>query len=152
MLKAVYSVLCGAYCLTLAETSLIIQSLIFVLFLASMAFRMKGKYFVHVVTLLVAVIGMLSFFAWWVYEIAPIFGSYLPTVLSPPLHLVNWLAHEFLGISTLVLGIWTVSLWRLGSNEFEVRSKRSWRLTTILWVLAYVVGFLLFVTLNTNFV
>ena len=138
--------------MTLAETSLIIQSVIFVLFLVSMVFRMKGKYLVHVVTLLVAVISMLSFFAWWIVEIAPMFGSYLPTVLSPPLHLVNWLGHEFLGISTLVLGVWTASFWRLGSTEFEAKSKRIWRLTWIFWILAYVVGLLLFVVLNTNFI
>jgi uncharacterized membrane protein YozB (DUF420 family) len=135
--------------LTLPETSMVIQSFIFVLFLVSVAFRMKGKYLAHVVTLLVAVISMLSFFAWWVFEIAPTFDSYLPTVLSPPLHLANWLAHEFLGISTLVLGVWIVSLWRLGYNKFRVKSKRIWLLTSILWVLAYVVGLLLFVTLNT---
>jgi uncharacterized membrane protein YozB (DUF420 family) len=152
MPNAIYSLICGACYLTLAETSLIIQSVIFVLFLVSMAFRMKGKYLVHVVTLLVAVISMLSFFAWWIYEIAPSFDSYLPTVLSPPLHLVNWLAHEFLGISTLVLGVWTVSFWRLGSTQFEVKSKRIWRLTWIFWILAYVVGLLLFVVLNTNFI
>jgi uncharacterized membrane protein YozB (DUF420 family) len=152
MLKAIYSLLCGAYRLTLAETSLIIQSVIFVLFLVSMAFRMKDKYLIHIVTLSVAIIGMLSFFAWWITEIAPTFDNYLPTVLSPPSHLVNWLAHEFLGISTLVLGIWTVSLWRLGSTEFEIKSKRIWRLTTILWILAYVVGLLLFATLNINFI
>jgi uncharacterized membrane protein YozB (DUF420 family) len=152
MPNAIYSLICGACYLTLAETSLIIQSVIFVLFLVSMAFRMKGKYLVHVVTLLVAVISMLSFFAWWIYEIAPSFDSYLPTVLSPPLHLVNWLAHEFLGISTLVLGVWTVSFWRLGSTQFEVKSKRIWRLTWIFWILAYVVGILLFVVLNTNFI
>jgi uncharacterized membrane protein YozB (DUF420 family) len=152
MPNAIYSLICGACCLTLAETSLIIQSVIFVLFLVSMAFRMKGKYLVHVVTLLVAIISMLSFFAWWIYEIAPSFDSYLPTVLSPPLHLVNWLAHEFLGISTLVLGVWTVSFWRLGSTQFEVKSKRIWRLTWIFWVLAYVVGLLLFVVLNTNYI
>jgi hypothetical protein len=125
---------------------------IFVLFLVSMAFRMKGKYLVHVVTLSVVIISMLSFFAWWVYEIVPTFDSYLPTVLSPPLHLINWLAHEFLGISTLVLGVWVVSLWRLGSIEFEVKSKKIWQLTMILWVLAYVIGLLLFVSLNINFI
>jgi hypothetical protein len=47
--------------LTLAETSLIIQSVIFVLFLVSVVLRMKGKYLVHVATLSVAIIGMLSF-------------------------------------------------------------------------------------------
>jgi len=111
---------------------------------------MKGKYLLHVATLLVAIVSMLSFFAWWIYEIAPTFDSYLPTVLSPPSHLVNWLAHEFLGISTLVLGVWMVDLWRLGSSEFEVKSKRIWRLTMIFWVLSYVVGLMLFIILNTN--
>jgi uncharacterized membrane protein YozB (DUF420 family) len=152
MLNAIYSLTCEAYRLTLAITSLIIQSVIFVLFLVSMALRMKGKYLVHVATLSVAIIGMLSFFAWWIYEIAPTFDSYLPTVLSPPLHLVNWLSHEFLGISTLVLGVWMVSMWRLGPSEFKVRSKRIWRLTMISWVLSYVVGLLLFITLNTNII
>jgi uncharacterized membrane protein YozB (DUF420 family) len=152
MPNAINSLICGAYCLTLAETSLIIQSVIFILFLVSMAFRMKGKHLVHVVTLLVAIISMLSFFVWWVFEIAPTFDSYLPTVLSPALHLVNWLAHEFLGISTVVLGLWTVSFWRLGSTQFEAKSKRIWRLTWIFWVLAYVVGLLLFAVLNTNLI
>ncbi len=138
--------------MTLAETSLIIQSVIFVLFLVSMIFRMKSKHLIHVVTLLVAIISMLSFFSWWVYEIAPVFDSYLPTVLSPPLHLVSWLAHEFLGISTLVLGLWTVSFWRLGITQYDAKSKRIWRLTWIFWVLAYVVGLLLFVVLNTSFI
>ena len=137
--------------MTLAETSLIIQSVIFVLFLVSILFRMRRKFLEHVVTLLVAIISMLSFFVWWIFEIVPTFDSYLPTVLNPLFHFINWIAHEFLGISTLVLGIWVVSLWLFGSTEFEAKSKRIWRLTTILWILAYVVGLLLFVTLNTNF-
>jgi uncharacterized membrane protein YozB (DUF420 family) len=136
--------------LTLAETSIIIQSVIFILFLASMVFRIKGKNLTHVVTLLVAIISMLSFFVLWIYQIAPTFDSYLPTVLNPPLHLVNWLVHEFLGISTLVAGVLVVSLWRLGSKEFEVKSIKIWRLTRISWVLAYLVGLLLFLTINTN--
>ena len=137
--------------MTLAETSLIIQSVIFVLFLVSILFRMRRKFLEHVVTLLVAIISMLSFFVWWIFEIVPTFDSYLPTVLNPPFHFINWIAHEFLGISTLVLGIWVVSLWLFVSTEFEAKSKRIWRLTTILWILAYIVGLLLFVTLNTNF-
>jgi uncharacterized membrane protein YozB (DUF420 family) len=142
----------GVCDLTLAEISLIIQSVIFVLFLVSMAFRMKSKYFLHGVTLLVAIISMLSFFAWWVYEIVPTFDSYLPTVLSPSLNFVNWITHEFLGILTLVLGVWVVLLWRLDSTKFETKSKRVWRLTAILWILAYVVGLLLFIILNTNLI
>ena len=136
--------------MTLAEISIIIQSVIFILFLASVSFRIKGKYLVHVITLLVAIISMLSFFVWWIFQIAPTFDSYLPTVLNPPLHLVNWLAHEFLGISTLISGVWIVSLWRLGSQKFEAKSIKIWRLTRILWVLAYFFGLLLFLTLNTN--
>jgi hypothetical protein len=138
--------------LTLAEISIIIQSVIFILFLVSIAFRIKGKYFANVITLLVAIISMLSFFVWWIFQIAPTFDSYLPTVLNPPLHLVNWLTHEFLGISTLVSGLWVVSLWRLGSAKFGVKSRKIWRSTKILWILAYLVGLLLFLTLNTNII
>jgi uncharacterized membrane protein YozB (DUF420 family) len=138
--------------LTLAEISIIIQSVIFILFLVSAVFRIKGKYLVHVVTLLAAIISMLSFFVWWIFQIAPTFDSYLPTVLNPTLHLVNWLAHEFLGTSTLVSGIWVASLWRLGSTKFEAKSRKIWRLTRILWLLSYLVGLLLFVTLNTNII
>ena len=138
--------------MTLAEASIIIQSVIFILFVMSMAFRIKGKYAAHVTTLLVAIISMLSFFVWWIFQIAPTFDSYLPTVLNPPLHLVNWLAHEFLGISTLVTGVWVVSLWRFGSTKFETKSRKIWRLTRILWVLSYLVGLLLFINLNTNII
>jgi uncharacterized membrane protein YozB (DUF420 family) len=138
--------------LTLAEISIIIQSVIFIIFLASVAFRIRGKYMPHVGTLLVAIISMLSFFVWWIFQIAPTFDSYLPTVLNPPLHLANWLAHEFLGILTLVSGVWVVSLWRLGSTKFEAKSMKIWRLARILWVLAYLVGLLLFLTLNTNII
>jgi uncharacterized membrane protein YozB (DUF420 family) len=147
-----YLTIWGFYDLTLAEISIIIQSVIFVLFLVSMTFRMKSKYFVHVVILLVAIISMLSFFAWWVYEVAPTFDSYLPTLLSPTLNFVNWITHELLGILTLVLGAWVVFLWRLDSTKFESKSKRVWRLTEILWILAYVVGLLLFIILNTNLI
>ena len=112
---------------------------------------MKGKYFVHVVTISVAIVAMLSYFVWWGLQMAPTFGSYMQTLLSPSWHLVNWGLHEFLGISTLVSGIWLIVLWRRNSIEFEVKSKRIWRLITILWVSAYVVGLLLFLTLNTNF-
>ena len=138
--------------MTLAEASIIIQSVIFILFVVSMAFRIKRKYPTHVTTLLVAIISMLSFFVWWIFQIAPTFDSYLPTVLNPPLHLVNWLAHEFLGISTLVTGVWVVSLWRFGSTKFETKSRKIWRLTRILWVLSYLVGLLLFINLNTNII
>jgi uncharacterized membrane protein YozB (DUF420 family) len=138
--------------LTLAEVSFIIQSVIFVLFFVSMAFRIKRKYPAHMVTLLMGIISMLSFFVWWIFQIAPTFDNYLPTVLNPSLHLVNWLAHEFLGISTLVSGVWVVSLWRFGSTKFEVKSRKIWRLTRILWNLAYLVGLLLFLTLNTNII
>lgn len=137
--------------MNLPEISIVIQSFIFALFLVSTAFRMKGKYLAHVTTLLMAIVVMLSYFAWWGFNMAPIFGSYMQTLLSPSLHLVNWGAHEFLGISTLVSGAWIVSLWRRGSTEFEAKSERIWRITAILWVSAYLVGLLLFLTLNTNF-
>lgn len=136
--------------MTLPETSILIQSLIFILFLVGVALRLKKNYFAHVMATLAAVALMLTFFAWWISVIAPTFEAYLPTVLNPPHHLITWLAHETLGITTLVLGTWLVILWRRNPTEFAQNSKKTWQTTTILWISTYLVGLLLHAVLNTN--
>ena len=125
------------------------QTVFLVLLFVSMAFRMKGNYLVHGIILIVGVaIG-------WVAVVMsfPSFmdSSYMQTVTSPASTLVVFGSHIFLGVATLIFGTWLVALWRPRSTEFAAKSKRIWQLTAILWVLAYVVGVLLFVTLHTTF-
>ena len=127
---------------------LALQTVFLLPLLVSIAFRMKGNYFIHGITMIVAVvielIGILSvsiFFA---------DSSAMQALTSPFSTMVVFGVHSFFGIATLVSAIWVVALWRPRSTDFADRSKRIWQSTLILWVLAYVVGLLLYVALTTT--
>ena len=125
------------------------QSLFLVVLSVSMVFRMKGNYLVHGAILLVTLsIGWLV-----VFMSLPNYmdSSYTQTLTSPTSTLVAFGLHAFLGLATMVAGTWVVALWRPRSTDFAVKSKRIWQITAISWLLAYVVGVLLYVALTTNF-
>jgi hypothetical protein len=125
------------------------QTVFLVLLFVSMAFRMKGNYLVHGIIIIVGLaIGWLA-----VAITIPSFmdSSYMQTVTSPSSTLAVFGSHIFLGLTTLIFATWLVALWRPHSTEFAAKSKRIWQVTAILWVSAYVVGVLLFVTLHTTF-
>jgi hypothetical protein len=113
-----------------------------------MAFRMKGNYFVHGITMIVTVawelIGIFS------VPILSADSTAMQALTSPFSTMVVFGAHSFFGIATLVSAIWVVALWRPHSTDFSDRSRRIWRSTLILWALAYVVGLLLYVALTTT--
>ena len=127
---------------------LVFQTVFLVLLFVSMAFRMKGNYLVHgIIMIVLAAIG-------WVAVVGslPNFmdGSIMQT-MSPPSALGLVGLHISFGVLSLIFGTWLVALWRRRSIDFAAKSKRIWQLTAILWVLAYVVGLLLFVALRTTF-
>ncbi len=125
------------------------QTVFLILLFVSMAFRMRGNYLVHGITLIVPVAIL------WVVELSnlPSFieGSYMRPFMNPFSTLVLFSVHAFLGFAVLFSGTWLVALWRPRSTDFAAKSKRVWPLTVILWVLAYAVGVLLFVALRTTF-
>ena len=134
--------------LSMSEINLVNQTVVLAVVLVSMAFRMKGKYLVHGITMAVVV-------AWGL--VVTVFGSanffnssYTQTLTSPSLNLAVFGSHAFFGIAALASAIWLVALWRPHSTTFPAKSKRIAQLTTILWVLAYVVGILVFLVLNTT--
>jgi uncharacterized membrane protein YozB (DUF420 family) len=110
-----------------------------------MAFRMKGNYLVHGITMIVAVvplsIGSLMVLTDYMDR------SFLQPYMSTASTFVAFSLHTFLGIAALIFGGWLVALWRPRSTEFAVKSKRIWRLTVTFWVSAYVVGVLLYLLL-----
>ena len=134
--------------MSMAEINFLIQTTIFAVFLLSMAFRLKGNYLAHGITLIVAVASGLgvALFA------SPLFfdSSYTQTLTSPSLNLAVFGTHAFFGISTFISALWLAALWRPHSTDFPAKSKRIAQITTILWVTVYAVGALLFVTLNTT--
>jgi hypothetical protein len=131
------------------ETVLAFQSVFLVLLFVSIAFRMKGNYLVHGIIMIVAVA------TGWVALVmtVPDFmnSSYTQTITNPSSTFALVGSHVFLGVATLVSVTWLIALWRpKSSTDFAAKSKRIWQSNAILWVLAYVVGLMLFLTLHTS--
>lgn len=127
--------------------TLLINAVGLAIVLLSMAFRMKGKYLVHEITM-IAMIGFTIFGA--VANTVTATSSSLNALVNPLLHLVVVAPHMILAIATLVFGVWLVALWRPHSTTFAAKSKRQAQLTTILWVVTFLVGVLVFVVLHTS--
>jgi hypothetical protein len=130
------------------EMILAFQSVFLVVLFVSMAFRMKGNYLVHGIIMIASLaVGWIAFLA-----VIPSYmdSSFMETYMSPSSTLVAFSLHSIVGVAPLIFGTWLVALWRPRSTDFAARSKRIWQLTVIFWVLAYVIGVLLFVALRTT--
>lgn len=128
------------------EMVLGLQAVFLALLFVSMAFRMKKNYFAHGIIMIVAVAVVLSGFS-AVFILGAINGDSIVALTNPLVFGV----HGFFGVLALASGIWLLALWRPRSTEFASRSRRVWQLTMISWVLAFLLGVLLFVVLHTTF-
>lgn len=131
------------------EMLLVGQTIFLVVLFVSMAFRMKSNYLVHGAILIVTLgIGWVV-----VFSSLPSFmdSNYTQTLTSPSSTLVMFGLHAFFGFATMIAGTWLLSHWRPRSTDFATKSKRIWQSTVILWIVAYLVGVLLFVALRTAF-
>jgi uncharacterized membrane protein YozB (DUF420 family) len=127
------------------EVAFVFQSVLLVVLFINMAFRMRGNYFVHGIMMIVTLI-----IGWLVFStMIPSYmdSSFMQPYMSSALTFITFGLHTFLGGVTLILGTWLVALWRPKSTEFTAKSKRIWQSTVIIWVLAYVVGVLLYLLL-----
>jgi hypothetical protein len=135
--------------LSFAQLNLIMQTVWTALVLVSMWLRIKGNYFAHEITMLIVMS------AWAVGFIAVLFmdpfSSSTQVFSNSPLRLVMNSLHGIFSIPALVFGLWLVALWRPGAPSFAAKSKRTAQLTTVFWILSYVVGVLDFVVLHTTF-
>jgi hypothetical protein len=131
--------------LTMFEINFILQTTILAIVLLSMAFRMKGKYLFHLITMAVAVIS-----GWVVFAIASSLfsdSSYIQTLMNPTLNMASFISHAFLGLASFVSGtILVVILFR--DRAIPGHSNMLAKIVTILWILSYIVGALFFVILH----
>ena len=130
------------------EMNFMIQTAIFAVVLLSMAFRLKGNYLLHGITMVAAVASGLVIFALASTLLSD--SNYTQTLMNPTLHMAVFGLHGFFGITTFISRVWLVALWRPKSTEFPARSNRIAKIATILWTSSYAIGALLFVTLNTS--
>jgi hypothetical protein len=134
--------------LSFAEINLIMQTLWTGLILVSMWFRFKGNYFVHEITMLIAICALLVSFS-AVLFMGPLTSS--SVFSSSPSRLIMNSLHAIFSIPAIVFGVWLVALWRPGSTTFVINSKKIAQATLIFWVSSYVVGILDFMIIHTTF-
>ena len=126
------------------------QTVFLVLLFVSMAFRMKGNYLVHGITMIVAVaVELVAIIGFSVG--AFLTGESMEPLMNPVSTLVVFSLHGFFGVVSLVAGVWLLALWRPRSTDFAAKSRRIWQATVISWLLAFAVGLLLYVALTTTF-
>ena len=128
-----------------ALINLAAQTIILVIILVSMRFRMKSKYKVHVITIAVAVILSLVIASFGSLNFLN--SSYLQTITNPTTTLVAWVSHEFFGIASQVSGIILLALL-LMDKAIAHRSDLIAKVTTVLWVVAYIAGTAFFAVLH----
>jgi uncharacterized membrane protein YozB (DUF420 family) len=125
------------------------QGVFLVLLFVSMAFRMRGNSLAHGVIMIVAVaveiVGVVGVSASSILS-----GESMEPLMNPFSTLVVFGLHGFFGVVAIVTGGWLVALWRPRSTDFVAKSRRIWQITVISWVLAFVVGILLYVAVTTT--
>jgi len=133
------------------QINLGLQVIILALMFASLALKRKRKYFAHGATMLTAVIlNALSFLLVMMPSL-----STLEILKTQPLHWFSLatLAHAGLGAITIILGAWIVAAWHLQpSNQNCIRKKKLMRLTLILWLTVFFLGFVLYAVLYTSLI
>jgi hypothetical protein len=127
------------------DINFLIQTTLTAVVLLSMAFRIRGNYLVHVVTMTAVVI--LGFVVLGVAS--PLFSdsSYVETLMNPTMNLATFVSHAFFGLASLGSGTILVG-FLLRDRAIPARSNLIAKTVSILWVLAYAIGVLFFVILH----
>lgn len=125
------------------QVNAVLQVVITVLLLISIGIKGRQRYFLHGFTMLAGVLlNLLSF-------VLIMFPSLLRTAIIyiQPFHIISLMTvfHSALGLVVLILGLWLVASWHLKSSPKECfKRKKLMRVTTALWILVLLMGFLLY--------
>ena len=136
--------------ITASQANVVFQLVIALILLGSISFKLKRKYVLHGAMMLVAVV--LNVFSFLFVMLPSLLG--LEIIRTQPLHIFSIvaLAHACIGAVSMILGVWIVGSWHLQSSTVNcVKRRIIMRLVLILWLLALVVGIVLYMFLYTNF-
>jgi uncharacterized membrane protein YozB (DUF420 family) len=130
------------------QANVAFQVVILVMLFASIAFKLKRRFFLHGATVLIAlVLNTVSFLL-----------VMLPSLMNKeifrtqsvftPFYSVT-LTHAALGAIAEILAVWLVASWHLQSSSRNcVRKRKVMDMTLVLWILALLLGILLYAYLN----
>lgn len=130
------------------QVNAVLQIVITVLLLVSIGIKWRRRYFLHGLTMLAGVmLNLLSF-------VLIMFPSLtrMEIINIQPLHAISIVTifHSALGLVALILGIWLVASWHLKSSSKDCfKKKKLMRITTILWLVTLLIGFMLYYILYT---
>jgi uncharacterized membrane protein YozB (DUF420 family) len=133
----------------LSQVNLVLEIIILMVLFAAFALKRKGKFLKHGSTMLAGVVLNILSFA--IVMGPALFSLGQNGLFDHPgrLYFVT-LAHAGLGGTALVLGVLLVASWHLQtSTQSCMRRKKIMRLTFVLWVLALILGILLYTLLYT---
>jgi uncharacterized membrane protein YozB (DUF420 family) len=134
---------------TLSQINLAFQIMILVILFVTLALWQKHKNFLHGLTMLIAVV--LNIASFLVIMLPSLLSVGIPQ-LSDVVSLVIF-AHATLGVTTMILGLWLVGSWHLQSSIQNCAAKKKvMRLTAVLWLVALLLGVLLYVYLYTSLI
>ena len=134
------------------ETNITILFFILTVFLTSLVFKWKKRYFIHGTLMLVAAISYLPPFMLFINFIA---SNYTVTEVTDALFansltLSVFTFHTLIGVLSGLSAIWILGSWRLRPTQFCTKNKKKMRYTAILWISSHIMGILLYALLNIN--
>jgi len=135
--------------LSFRDINVIMQTLWMSLLFVSMWFRQKGNYLMHgILAIMVVSITIVSFLG--VLVMSPMDNSSMDEYFGSPLDMAVFLGHAVFSFPALAFGVWLILLWRPNSPTFPAKSRKIAWLTTVFWVLSYIVGILDYLLIRIN--
>ena len=138
--------------MSLYGMNFLIQFLTLAVFLASLAFKWKRRYFIHGALMLVAVISYLASFCWSMsyaaseYSVTEVIDAFFANSLT----LSVFAIYTLLGVLSGLLAIWILGSWRLQPTHFCTKNRKKMRYAAVLWISFFVMGVLLYELLLNN--
>jgi uncharacterized membrane protein YozB (DUF420 family) len=128
-----------------ATSSLFIQIVVLILLIGGYWLKRMKKFRQHGITMLTAVVlHTVMILAWMMPSFSSLLGSSVSINLADMI-VVTILVHAFMGIAADLLGIWLVASWRLRADMKTCFAKKSiMRVTITLWLIALVLGIILY--------
>jgi len=128
-----------------STVSLVIQVVVLALIIIALIIKRQNKYRQHGIVMLSAVIlHIISIFAVMVPSFAEFYA--MPSLIDyADIFVMLTLVHVIAGVISAVLGVWIVGSWHLQKDLKPCfRKKRVMDVTVTLWVLALVLGIILY--------
>lgn len=133
--------------LFVAQVNLVFQIVVLAVFSVSLMLKSKRKLYLHGITMLIALVFNTASFA------VVMLPSSLRLNYSFNLFSLVTITHVILGALAESFAVWLVASWHLQSSfQSCMKRKKIMRVTMVLWLMALLLGILVYIFLYTNLI